>query len=288
MRKQVNRSVAKTGEWRPLREAQELWDGRQVQVTANGLLPLQVPWTEDPIRLVVGPESRAKIKSCEANRTIHFSKTALSSRLEMMLPSASHIPICTLHRLGSWKTQIGKELVAKGFSTLPTPKETNLPAGTSVNRKAAESRAWFNADRHKELLEVSQVYCTRRHDAKHGTVVLRATLTMKIPQQANFSTVWIKCDLLEPGKVYTHVWTQDTLDGDPAKRLGIRFWYESKETRKMEEGWARMETEWQNKQLNSFVDFLDLKGEEYTESPKRRVIREEARKEFSSRQVYLQ
>jgi hypothetical protein len=72
--------------------------------------------------------------------------------------------------------------------------------------------------------------------------------------------------------VHPHVCTQNTLDGDPAKRLGIRFRYESNETGKMEEGWARMETEWQTKQLNSFVDFLDGKSEEYTESQKRRVI----------------
>jgi hypothetical protein len=88
-----------------------------------------------------------------------------------------------------WKTQIGKEWVAKGLSTMPTPKESNLPAGTSANRSAAKCKAGFNADRRKKLLEGSQVYCARRHDTKHGTVVLRATLTMKIPQQANFSTV---------------------------------------------------------------------------------------------------
>lgn len=156
-----------------------------------------------------------------------------------------------------WKTRIGTELVAKGFSKLPTPKESNLPVGTSVNRTAANCKAGLNADRRRKLLEGSQVYCTRRHDTKHGTVVLRATLTMKIPQQADFSTGWIQCDLLEPGKAHPHVCTQNTLDGDPAKRFGIRFRYESKETGKMEEGWARMETEWQTKQLNSFVDFLD-------------------------------
>ncbi|ERF74610.1 hypothetical protein EPUS_00740 [Endocarpon pusillum Z07020] len=102
MRKRVNRSVAKSGKWHPVREARDLRDGRQVQFTANGLLPLQVPWIEDPLRLVVGPEAKAKIKLCGENPTIHSCKTALSSRLEMMSSSASPIPICTQHRLGSY------------------------------------------------------------------------------------------------------------------------------------------------------------------------------------------
>ena len=71
-----------------------------------------------------------------------------------------------------------------------------------------------------------------------------------------------QCDFLESGKVHPTVCTQNTLNGDPIKRLEFRSWYESKDTGKMEEECFGMVAEWQTKQLNSFVDFLDRKSEE--------------------------
>jgi hypothetical protein len=113
-------------------------------------------------------------------------------------------------------------------------------------------------------LEGSEFHCGERKEDKYGRVTLRGPLFILVPRHADFSSVWIQCDLLEKGIEHPETCAKSAHDGDPAKRLGIRVRYRLKETGKLEEDWYKMETDSDMKKLNSLVDFLDGENEEYT------------------------
>ena len=85
---------------------------------------------------------------------------------------------------------------------------------------------------------------------------MRGPLFFLVPRHADFSSVWIQCDLLKKGTEHPEACAKNVHDGDPAKRLGIRVMYRSKET-------SKMETDSDMKKLNSLVDFLDGENEKY-------------------------
>ena len=100
---------------------------------------------------------------------------------------------------------------------------------------------------------------------------MRGPLFILVPRHADFSSVWIQCDLLKKATEHSEACAKNAHDGDTAKRLGIRVRYRSKETGKMEEDWCKMEEDWYKmetdsnmKMLNSLMDFLDGENEEYT------------------------
>ena len=93
------------------------------------------------------------------------------------------------------------------------------------------------------LLEGSEFYCGERKEDKYSRVTLRGPLCILVPQHADFSSVWIQCDLLKKGTEHPEACIRNAHDGDPAKRLGIRIRYRWKENGKMEEDWYKMETD---------------------------------------------
>ncbi|KAF2230471.1 hypothetical protein EV356DRAFT_509007 [Viridothelium virens] len=88
----------------------------------------------------------------------------------------------------------------------------------------------------------------------------------------NFSSVWVQCDLLEKGDQHSQACAKKSHNGDPAKRLAIRFRYRSKESGQVKEDWCKMEINSDMKKLNSLVDFLDGEDEEYTAKQPRRFL----------------
>ena len=100
-----------------------------------------------------------------------------------------------------WKRQIGKELGAKGYPTPPSEsREPNLSTSTSHDQVASSScRAGPNADRSKGLLEGSEFHCGERKEDRYGRVTLRGSLFIVVPRHADFSNVWIQCNLLKKG-----------------------------------------------------------------------------------------
>ena len=84
--------------------------------------------------------------------------------------------------------------------------------------------------------------------------------------------MWIRCNLPKKGTEYPEARNKKALDGDPAKRLGIRVRYWSKGNGKMGEDWYNVETDSDMKKVNLLVDFLDEENEGYTANQPRRFL----------------
>lgn len=103
---------------------------------------------------------------------------------------------------------------------------------------------------------MSSIFFERKED-KHGKVTSRGPLFILVSRHANFSSVWIQCDLLKKGTEHPEACNKSAHDGDPAKRLGICVRYRSKENGKMEEDRYKMETDSDMKKLNSLMNFCE-------------------------------
>lgn len=120
--------------------------------------------------------------------------------------------------------------------------------------------------------------------ARFGRVALRDQLFVHVPEAADFSTVWIWCDLRGEGLEHSEGCAINTDDGDPAKRLGILAKYTVRGTTISNQFWFKVKSERDLKKLNTLVDFLDSKSLEFTESQTRRFISK--RKGLNSRPSY--
>ena len=135
-----------------------------------------------------------------------------------------------------------------------------------------KTRSFHNSIRRKNLLEGYSVRCGLRSDG-HGRVTIRGQLFLLIPKHADFESEWIQCELLE-GPQHPHTCATNGLEEDPARRLGIRFKFKSRDNHDIEESWEVWKTESDIKRLNSLADFLEDRSDESTARQSRRYSSE--------------
>jgi hypothetical protein len=126
--------------------------------------------------------------------------------------------------------------------------------------------AGLNADRRERFLRGDVFHCAPAGDTQYATVGLR------IPEYADFDSVWVWRDLYPVGSEHPVGCAVNALDEDPAKRLGILARYKKRKGGETPEFWFKVITEKDIKRVNTFVDFLDGKDDDYTQSQVRRYI----------------
>ena len=110
-----------------------------------------------------------------------------------------------------------------------------------------------------------------KNDTNLGRVYFRGVALM-VPQIADFSTVRVQCDLSPEDVDHTTPCATDTIDQDPARRLGVKLTYNFQTTGLLQFVWCKQGGKANTMKLNSLVDFLMGKDEGYTESQPRRFL----------------
>lgn len=162
-----------------------------------------------------------------------------------------------------WETHMKKELEAQGYEEVSSSQP-------KTSASALGNRAGSNADRWRRLLEGNKFHCGE--SAGYGKAALRGAAYVLIPQHADFSTVWIQCNLQQEGVRHPEACSANLHDSDPAGRLGIRVRYTTRDTGVERQIWYKVNTDSDIKKLNSLIDFLDRKDEKYAASQKRRHL----------------
>ncbi|MCJ1333480.1 hypothetical protein MMC10_010180 [Thelotrema lepadinum] len=238
MQAQINRSVAEHRHYHPRPKARELWDGQEVKIYSNGTVSLWVPLRGNPLRWYISPEAQPRIEKVTGSTTIHFFLEEIVLKIgDEIVFSRSKTFMENAQGGEDWKQRVEKELRAKRCSTLLSEsKELSSFTDASGGPETCRSRsAGPNADRRKRLLEGSDFHCGEVKNQKSVKVTLRGPFSISIPRHADFSRVWVQCDLLKKGDTHPRACAKQTSDTDPAKRLGICFKYRSKKNRQTEE-----------------------------------------------------
>ena len=265
---QINREVAQK-HFSTL-EAQELWDGRTVKMYANGHAVFRVPWKKGPLRLYIRPEAQARIMQSGLSPTIHFFSDKIILKVANEVVDSR--PTVYMHHAqdgGDWHTQIERELQAK--SCLDQSSDLRQMSSTRTNSDQPISRqSGPNAERRERFLQGGMVHCGRRKEDQYGRLTLRGSLCILVPRHADLDNVWVQCELLE-GAEHPKTCAENAPQGDPCKRLGVHVRYRSKNTNEAEEIWYQTKSDLNMKKINSFVDFLEGKSEDFTMNQSRRV-----------------
>lgn len=278
---QINREVAQK-RFSTL-ESQELWDGRTVKMSSNGNVVLRVPWKEGPLRLYTRPEAQAIIKQSGLSPTIHFFSDKIILKVANEVVETR--PTVYMHHAREgrdWHTQNERELQAKGCLDQLSDKKQASSTGTNGDQPISR-QSGPNAERRERFLQGRMVHCGRRKEDQYGRITLRGSLYVLVPRHADLNHVWVQCELLE-GAEHPKTCAENAPQGDPCKRLGVHVRYRSKNTNEAEEFWYQTKSDLNMKKINSFVDFLEGKSEEFTINQSRRVpLKNAGRKEQKSR-----
>ena len=121
---------------------------------------------------------------------------------------------------------------------------------------------------------------------KNGSVQHRVYfrgVAIFLPIDASSQAVYIKCNLTAEGIDHQKPCGEDTLEGDPARRLGVKVIYKTKANGNEISTWYSQRGDKNTIKLNSLVDFLEGKGDAYTKNQPRRFLdRNKTRGRFST------
>ena len=142
----------------------------------------------------------------------------------------------------------------------------------NINPRLLPGHAKDMPELRRRLLTSSFFKCTRmKNGTDLGRVYFRG-VAIKVPEIADFGTVQVHCDLSPEGVDHPTPCATNTIDRDPAKRLGIKLTYKVQITDSSQAVWYTQRGAANTMKLNSLVDFLTGKPEEYTESQPRRFL----------------
>ncbi|OJZ91757.1 hypothetical protein ASPFODRAFT_27617 [Aspergillus luchuensis CBS 106.47] len=255
---------------------QYLFHGKAVVILRSGYVKLTAPEhgfsllfrmsaTEAKKILALQKEIRIYFLPCEVTLCVD-DITVYRKPIERLLSSV---------RGEEWLLQIVGELTAvreglteeKRFG-YGTP-EINLAV---IPHDSRLGNRWKNGELQRKLSLGSLFSCTEMSNAaKVGRVYFRG-VQLYIPREADFETVFVKCDLVAQGFRHPNACISKFEPDDPANRIGIKVRYQIKESSEQEEFWVAMSGDCNIRILNSLVDFLDGKSEDWTEGQPRRFL----------------
>ena len=174
-----------------------------------------------------------------------------------------------------WLSQLIVEreaLQAKPYKDEHTEAEPQGDLG--VVSHAHHGTTWKNGELKRRLLQGDNFHCTqmKNHGTYVGNTVAVRGLKMYIPMKANPQTVWIRADLVPEGTYHPHECINGGEADDPAHRLSIQIKYRTIHENTPEEFWFRTSGQARIKQLNSLVDFLEDKDEDWIAQQPRRFL----------------
>lgn len=247
-----------------------LFHGKTVAVLRCGAVKLSSPIFTLRFRMAV--DSAKAIISLKEEPRIYFDADGIVLRINDRIVYQKPIErLLTSINGEEWLVQITNEL--RALTANCALKDGRPPTSLVVKPHDARLGArWKNGELQRKLIEGSIFPCTEMSNiAKVGRVYFRG-VQLYIPREANFDTVFVQCDLVPEGLRHPNMCPSACEDGDPAIRLGIRIRYNTQGSNEQREYWAALKGANNTKILNSLVDFLEGKDEEWTESQPRRFL----------------
>lgn len=250
--------------------------GCPVQLLQNGTVQLNKPSQQRSLRFRMSNKEAKRILEFKKAPTIHFTLEEI--RLHVDNDVVYRKPIERL--LGSkegpeWLIQITREF-ENLFQEFPerggAEGATKGNELTVIPHSTSLGTPWKNGELQRKLRQGASFPCNPLTNGTNmGRVCFRG-VQLLVPETADFATVQIQCDLVAAGLQHSNPCATKIRDKDPATRLGIKLKFASTLGREMKELWATLGGEANTKKLNSLVDFLDGKDEQWTEQQPRRFL----------------
>ncbi|KAF9892888.1 hypothetical protein FE257_000478 [Aspergillus nanangensis] len=253
-----------------------LFHGKIVTVLRSGAVKLNSPKVKCNLQFRMAQGAARMILDLQKEVRIYFSQTKVELRVEDQI--VYHKPIerlLTSVNGDEWLVQITKELgsIQEDSNVLDERTKEIIPAQLVVRPHDPRLGAgWKNGELQRKLLHGSVFSCAKINNAARvGRISFRG-VQLYIPQEADFDTVFVQCDLVDQGLKHTHMSPTLFEADDPATRLGVKVKYRVKATNEPKEYWATFGGTCNTKILNSLVDFLEGKDEKWTENQDRRFL----------------
>lgn len=135
---------------------------------------------------------------------------------------------------------------------------------------------WASYETQKKLLNGDKFHCKiLKNGTDMGRIFFR-DVAILVPRHADFETFHVQCFLAPDGSRHLHACVECD-PKNPANRLAIKLRFKSKSTGGEEEVWATLGGK-EFMKVNSLVDFLEGKPEDYTEKQPLRFLPRSATK----------
>ena len=253
-----------------------LFHGKKVVVLGSGV----VKFIESPrhirLRFRLSNKVAKRILGLAKNPTVHFSPQEVNLRIDDHIVYRKPIERLLASMEGAeWLIQIVHELEALQGKPAPADDSERKAPGDELLVPAHDNRLgtnWKNGELRRKLRLGSIFPCSRmKNKTKMGRVCFRG-VQLLVPEEADFDTVFIQCDLAPNGSRHSNACATSLRADDPANRLGIKLRFDSKVDNEEKEMWTVLGGECNTKKLNSLVDFLEDKDEGWIERQPRRFL----------------
>lgn len=224
------------------------------------------------VQFRIGIKGLDDILRYEKNPTIHFSPTHLTLCIDQkpfyktpnqrLIQSADGI---------LWFDLILHELKAI-YGSLESLSQIN--GNTFLKTDSLADRGWRNHELLQRLLQGDNFrYGTMKNQTAMGEEVFFRDVAILVPEHADFETVYVQCFLAPDGSRHPNACVAACAAKNPANRLAIKVKLKNKTSDEEEEMWAFLRGKTDLMRVNSLVDFLEGKPEEYTEPQPLRYLR---------------
>ena len=250
--------------------------GKTVVVLRCGTVKLIAPSRHMLLSFRLSIRMAQQILGLSKEPTIHFSLEEIDLRVDDHVVYRTPIErLLASVRGAEWLVQIVHELEALQGKPAPEDDSEWKSPGDQLTLLPYNSRlgtGWKNGELRRKLRLGSTFPCTEmKNKSKMGRTCFR-NVQVLIPGGADFKTVFIQCDLAPNGSFHPHACATEFREDDPAKRLGIKLKFNFKVSNEEKELWVTLGGECNTKKLNSLVDFLEGKDEDWTERQPRRFL----------------
>lgn len=250
--------------------------GKIVVVLRCGTVKLIAPSRHMLLSFRLSIRMAQQILGLSKELTIHFSLEEIDLRVDDHVVYRKPIErLLASVRGAEWLVQIVHELEALQGKPAPEDDSEWKSPGDQLTLLPYNSRlgtGWKNGELQRKLRLGSTFPCSEmKNKSKMGRTCFR-NVQVLIPGGADFKTVFIQCDLAPNGSLHPHACATEFREDDPAKRLGIKLKFNFKVSNEEKELWVTLGGECNTKKLNSLVDFLEGKDEDWTERQPRRFL----------------
>lgn len=260
----------------------ETLQGAQVVVQANGTVKLVGHYKDSPPRFRMGCKAAQDLMKLGKPPSIHFSPNEIHLKIDDCVVYRKPIERLLASSQGPyWLAQIRHEMEAmRDMRDMQAchEDEAQSPAEFQqfiVQKGAASTSAgsrWRNGELQRKLWQGGIMPCKlMKNGTAQGRLCVRGVQFL-VPGDADFNTVSLKCVLAPEGTEHENKCALNLEKDDPAHRLGVILRYTSKKDQQSREIWSKLGGPCNTKKLNSLVDFLEGRDDDWTAQQPRRFL----------------
>ncbi len=260
-------------------------NGTTVKVYKNGRVIISDVGL--PLEFRFSKAQAQKILSSGSTPRIYFSPTDIEIRLNEKVVYTKPVERLLGSLQGAeWLSQLILEREALQATLYKDEHTEAEPRGDlGLVSHAHRGATWKNGELKRRLLQGANFHCCqlKSHGAHIENRVVVRGVQLTIPLKANTQTVWVRADLVPEGTYHPHECINGGEADDPAHRLSIQIRYRTIHENTPEESRFRTSGQGNIKKLNSLVDFLEDKDEDWiAKQPRRFLDRDHSRKRFKT------